>query len=115
VLHRAGGHTGMFPPAVRPSSQQAARAAAAARAPPVPPYQAPAGHTDHNLASALAMIEKLQHELAAERQTVKALRSANVASMADKTELETFFLQCVEAVRCGFLLCFIKLCSVFIF
>ena len=105
----------MFPPAVRPSSQQAARAAAAARAPPVPPYQAPAGHTDHNLASALAMIEKLQHELAAERQTVKALRSANVASMADKTELETFFLQCVEAVRCASVLCFIRFCSVFIF
>jgi hypothetical protein len=104
----SGGDDGsapMFPP-VRPSSQQArghggvefTSPVAGATQPPAIPYQPPVGPT-HNLASALAMVDRLQKELAAERQTVKALRSANISGLADRTDLETFFLQCIDEVR----------------
>ena len=56
--------------------------------------------SDHNLISALEMVDRLQRELDAERQTVKALRSASIASQASRTDLESFFAQCVEDVRC---------------
>jgi hypothetical protein len=60
---------------------------------------------DSNLISALEMVDRLQAELESERQTVKALRAASIAQQADRTELETFFLQCIDDVRCVFCMC----------
>ncbi len=52
-----------------------------------------------NLISALEMVNRLQRDLDVERQTVKALRSASIASQASRGDLEAFFAQCVETVR----------------
>ena len=96
-----GGEEGMFPPPVRPGSRGLAAAGGASRArpPAAPTTVILPQQSDHNLASALAMVERLQKELAQERATVKALRAANVSSLSDRTELEAFFLQCIEEVR----------------
>lgn len=58
------------------------------------------GGGDVNLISALEMVNRLQRDLDVERQTVKALRSASIASQASRGDLEAFFAQCVETVRC---------------
>ncbi len=56
------------------------------------------------------MVDRLQAELESERQTVKALRAASIAQQADRTELETFFLQCIDDVRCVFVFAYDFLC-----
>lgn len=90
-----GGGTGMFPPPGRPSSRTREVAPPARRLTGGGSSRSDDGRTQ----AALAMVEKLQAELAAERQTTKALRAATVAGQSDRGEMETFFLQCVDDIR----------------
>lgn len=57
------------------------------------------GDDDHTPAQYRAVVERLENQLQAERRLVKQLRAHAVATSAQRSELEGFFVKCIGDVK----------------